>query len=57
MEYAERIEITFKNGETVSYGKDEWDNYSYDGKTVRVKLKGVWAAIYNMDCVFSVELK
>ena len=57
MEYAERIEITFKSGETISYGKDEWDDYSYDGKAVIVKHKGAWIGIYNFDNVFCVELK
>lgn len=28
MEHAERIEITFKNGDTISYGKGEWDDYT-----------------------------
>ena len=37
MESAERIEITFKSGETISYGKNEWDDYAYDGKAVIVK--------------------
>jgi hypothetical protein len=40
MEYAERIEITFKSGETISYRKEEWDDYAYDGKAIIVKQKG-----------------
>ncbi len=40
MEYAERIEITFKSGETISYGKGEWDDYSFTGNAVVVKQKG-----------------
>jgi hypothetical protein len=39
MEHADRIEITFKSGETISYGKGEWDDYAYDGKAVIVKQK------------------
>ena len=42
MDCAERIEITFKSGETISYGKGEWDDYAYDGKAVIVKQKGAW---------------
>lgn len=57
MECAERIEITFKSGETISYGKGEWDDYSYDGNAIIVKRKGAWIGIYNFDHVFCVELK
>ncbi len=57
MEYAERIEITFKSGETISYGKGEWDDYSFTGNAVVVKQKGAWIGIYNFDNVFCVELK
>ncbi len=57
MEYAERIEITFKNGETIVYDKGEWDDYGYDGKAVIVKQKGAWIGIYNFDNVSCVELK
>ena len=56
-ESAERIEITFKSGETISYEKGEWDDYAYDGKAVIVKQKGAWIGIYNFDHVFCVELK
>lgn len=57
MESADRIEITFKSGETISYGKGEWDDYAYDGKAVIVKKNGTWIGIYNFDDVFCVELK
>ena len=57
MESAERIEITFKSGETISYGKGEWDDYAYDGKAIIVKQKGAWIGIYNFEHVFCVELK
>ena len=57
MESADRIEITFKSGETISYGKGEWDDYAYDGKSIIVKQKGAWIGIYNFDHVFCVELK
>lgn len=51
------LEITFKSGDTIRYNKDEWDDYSYDGKSVCVKKNGAWVGIYNFDNVFSVELK
>lgn len=57
MEYATRIEITFKSGETIVYDKGDWDDYSFDGKAVIVKKKGAWVGIYNFDHVFCVELK
>ncbi len=57
MESADRIEITFKSGETISYGKGEWDDYAYDGKAVIVKKNSAWIGIYNFDDVFCVELK
>ena len=57
MECATRLEITFKSGETIIYREGEWDDYSYDGKSICVKLKGAWIGIYNFDHVFSVELK
>lgn len=52
----EVIEITFKSGETIAYKNGEWDDYSYDGKSVAVKKSGAWVGIYNFDNVFSVEL-
>lgn len=57
MECATKIEITFKSGETITYGKDQWDDYAFDGKAVIVKYKGAWVGIYNFDHVFCVELK
>jgi hypothetical protein len=57
MESATRLEITFKSSETITYEKDQWDDYGYDGKSICVKLQGAWVGIYNFDHVFSVELK
>ena len=53
----EMIVITFKSGESVTYKKGEWDDYSYDGKSVIVKKNGAWIGIYNFDNVFCVEMK
>lgn len=52
-----RLEITFKSGETITYKEGEWDDYSYDGKAVIVKHNGAWIGIYNFADVFCVELK
>ena len=54
---AERIEITFKSGETISYNAGEWDDYSFTGNAIVVKKNGAWVGIYNFDSVFCVELK
>lgn len=51
------LEITFKSGESITYSKGEWDDYSYDGKAVAVKKDGAWVGLYNFDNVFCVELK
>ena len=57
MDNYEKIEITFKSGETITYDKDKWDDYAFDGKAVIVKKNGAWVGIYNFDNVFCVELK
>ena len=57
MDSFDKIEITFKSGETITYDKDKWDDYAYDGKAVVVKKNSAWIGIYNFDDVFCVELK
>ena len=57
MEIYENLEITFMSGETITFKKGQWDDYSYDGTSVCVKLKGAWVGIYNFRKIFSVELK
>lgn len=57
MDNYEKIEITFKSGETITYDKDKWDDYAFDGKAVIVKKNSTWIGIYNFDDVFCVELK
>lgn len=52
-----RLEITFKSGETIAYNSGEWDDYAYDGGAVIVKRNGAWIGIYNFADVFCVELK
>lgn len=53
----DRIEITFKSGDAITYEAGEWDDYSFNGKAVAVKKNGAWIGIYNFDHVFCVELK
>lgn len=57
MEYANKIEITFKSGDTITIEKENWDDYSYDGKFFIIKNKGAWVAFYNCNDVFCFELK
>lgn len=57
MESADRIEITFKTGDTIAYDKDEWDDYGYDGKFFCIKKCQSVIGYYNCDNVFCVELK
>lgn len=57
MDNYEKIEITFKSGETITYDKEKWDDYAFDGKAVIVKKNSAWIGIYNFDDVFCVELK
>lgn len=50
------IIITFKNGNRISFNENKWDDYSYDGSFFAVKKNGANIAMYNANCVFSVEL-
>ena len=49
------LRIVFKNGEVISYGEDDYTDYSYDSKCFIVINGQQWIGIYNMDCVFCVE--
>ncbi len=53
------IEVTLKGGHSAVWesGKDEWDDYAYDGKVLIIKKNGAWVGIYNMDSVISVVVK
>lgn len=54
----ETLTITFKNGNKVVYGKDEWNDYRYTENAIAVIDEyGAWKSIYNFDDVFSVELE
>lgn len=57
MDVYDKIEITFKNGESVIYNEHDWDDYAYDKNAVIVKKHGVWIGIYNFDNIATVELK
>ncbi len=54
----ETLTITFKNGDKVVYGKDEWSDYRYTGNAIAViDSLGAWKAIYSFEEIFSVELE
>lgn len=57
MDYATKIEITFRSGDTITYQKGEWDDFAYDGTAVTVKKDRTAIGIYNFADVFCVELK
>lgn len=51
------LEITFKNGNTVTYGDDSFTDYSYQGAVFVVINKMQWIGIYNMDMIAFIEYK
>lgn len=54
------IEIAFKDNTTSLWDaeREEWHDYSYDGKTFIVKDKdGAWIGFYNLDCIRSIIVK
>ena len=54
----ETLTITFKNGNKVVYGKDEWSDYRYTENAIAViDNLGAWKAIYSFEEIFSVELE
>lgn len=49
----ERIEITFKNGNKCTWGKTDFNDYSYDGKLIIIKKDDKWVGIYPVDALLS----
>lgn len=51
------IKITFNNGNSVRYNKDEWNDWELiDGFVVIKNNDGVGIAIYNTNSIFAIEL-
>ena len=50
------IKITFRNGNAVLFGENDWDDYAVFDKFIVVKKDNAWVAIYAVDEVFSVEV-
>lgn len=52
----EIIKIVMSNSETVTWTKEEWDDYQYDGKFFIIKKNGAWIGFYNLDYVISITI-
>jgi hypothetical protein len=49
----ERLEITFKNGNKCTWGKTDFNDYTYDGKLIIIKKGDKWVGIYPVDALLS----
>lgn len=49
-----KIEITMKNGNVVTWNKDEFTDYAYDGKMFIVVKDHIRVGFYNIDNVISI---
>ena len=51
------LKITFKNGNSVCYEKEEWADWAFISGFVVIKDESAaWIAMYNSADVFAVEL-
>lgn len=51
------MKITFKNGNSVIYEKDEWNDWAFINGFVVIKDENAaWIAMYNATDIFAVEL-
>ena len=51
------IKITFNNGNSVRYNKNEWNDWELiDGFVLIKNNDGVGIAIYNTNSIFAIEL-
>lgn len=51
------LEITFKNGNTVTYKAESFTDYSYQGEVFVVIKGNQWIGIYSMDMIAFIEFK
>ena len=49
----EHIEIEFKNGNKCTWDKNEFTEYSYDGKCIIIKKDYRWVGIIPIDALLS----
>lgn len=53
----ETITITMKDGKYAEWEKDDWDDYTYDGKFFIVIKDGAWIGFYNLDEVRTIAIQ
>lgn len=51
------IKITFKNGNTCEWDKEQYTDYKYDGKCFIIIKGEQYVGIYNLDNVISVTVQ
>lgn len=51
------LEITMKNGNTITYDADSFTDYSYQGAVFVVIRNCQWIGIYNMNMIAFIEYK
>lgn len=51
------LNIHYKNGLTDTITRDEYDDYTYDGKVVMIFKRGNMIALINVDCISGIYLK
>ncbi len=51
------LEITFKNGNTVTYKAESFTDYSYLGEVFVVIKDDKWIGFYSMDMIAFIEFK
>ena len=53
----ETITVTMKNGKFAEWKKDEWDDYTYDGKFFIVIKNEAWIGFYNLDEIRTIVVE
>lgn len=51
------IKITLKNGNLVTWEKDSYTDYKYDGKCFIIIRNEQWIGFYNIDHTISITVK
>ena len=51
------LNIHYKNGLTDTVTRDEYDDYTYDGKVVMIFKRGNMIALINIDSISGIYLK
>ena len=52
-----KITVTMRNGNFAEWDRDEWDDYTYDGKFFIVIKSGAWIGFYNLDDVRTIIIE